>query len=43
MGCSRVGGVRTNVDYVAFAVDHDIAIVAVLDLEYVARYGVRCH
>ena len=36
-------GVRTNVDNVAFAVDHDVAIVAVLDLEYIARYGVRCH
>src|ERR1700761_1476994 len=36
-------GARTNVDNVAFAVDHDVAIVAVLDLEYIARYGIRCH
>ena len=36
-------GARTNVDNVAFAVDHDVAVVAVLYLEYIARYGVRCH
>ena len=28
---------------VTFPVDHDIAIVTVLDLKYIARYGVRCH
>ena len=39
---SRVGA-HTNVDNVAFAVDHDITIVAVLDLKYIARYGVPCH
>jgi len=32
-----------NVNDVAFPIDHDVTVVAVLDLEYVARYGVRCH
>lgn len=33
----------TDVDYVSLPVDHDIAIMTVLDLEYIARYGIRCH
>jgi hypothetical protein len=39
----RRGGGRTDVDDVTLLVDHDVAIVAVLDLKNVTRYGIRSH
>jgi hypothetical protein len=37
------GAVRTDVDDVAIRVDHDVAIVAVLDLQYITGKRVRRH
>ncbi len=37
------GHTEVDVDNVAVAVDHDVAVVAVLDLQQVREDGVRCH
>lgn len=33
----------TYVNDVTFPIDHDVAVMTILDLENVARYGIRCH
>jgi hypothetical protein len=37
------GGRRTDVDDVTLLVDHDVAIMTVLDLKNITCYGIRSH